>query len=381
MNQKLTVNSYIRIIIFSLFIPFFLTVSKLVLDFERIFSIPGIGNVPRYGFETVTDSLWITVCLVVIPFCLKNIYKTAVTDNVEKDKFADMAVRDLEKQEKLIERFTNMYNDLVEYDRQKTNFFTNLCHELKTPITIIMGAIQLTELSAPTGHSSLPEKQARLVRTIKQNCFRLLRLINNILDITRSDSDYIKLNPVNCNIVYLVEEIVQSVVPYAQQKNLTLKFDTEAEEIETSVDIDKMERIVLNLLSNAIKFTPSEGRIDVTMGLKNGMISLSVRDTGLGIPQNMQSVIFERFRQLDNNFTKSYEGSGLGLSIVKSFVELHGGTIKVISEEGNGSEFLIEMPVQFCKNCCTQSTSTKNNQSRIIDTLNIEFSDIYTNAS
>ncbi len=287
---------------------------------------------------------------------------------------------ELEKQNKLVANLTNMYNNIVEYDNFKTEFFSNISHELKTPLTVILGAIQLMNQK----HSGIPQDRrnsGKHLHTIKQNCYRLLRLVNNVLDISRLDSGYIKLNKVNVNIVYLIEEITQSVIPYAEQKGLSLEFDTEYEEIITGVDIDKVERIVLNLLSNAIKFTPSGGKIWVNISYRNKKVFFSVKDTGLGIPENKFNIIFERFRHANTSLTREYEGSGIGLSLVKSFVELHNGTINVSSEENQGSEFVIELPVNVCESSRDNDCTSQNLQSRIVETLNIEFSDIYSAAS
>lgn len=203
-------------------------------------------------------------------------------------------------------------------------------------------------------------------------------MINNILDLSRIDSGYIKTNLVNCNIVYLVEDITSSVIPYVEQKGLTLEFDTLNEEIITAVDVDKIERILLNLLSNAIKFTNEGGKISVKVANKFNNVIIKVKDTGIGIPQDMQAAVFERYRQVNNDLTAEIDGSGIGLSIVKSFVALHNGTIRVRSEENKGSEFIISMPIHLCEESQWHDPSRQNSQSKIIEAINIEFSDIYS---
>jgi len=191
------------------------------------------------------------------------------------------------------------------------------------------------------------------------------------------DSGFINLNTVNYNIVYLIEEIVQSIVPYSKQKGISMEFDTEEEEIFMSVDIDKIERIILNLLSNAIKFTPIGGKIYVNIKRSESHVIISVKDTGPGIPSNFHSKIFERYKQTNNSLTRENEGSGIGLSLVKSFIELHNGNIRLISEEGNGSEFIIELPITIAPESRESSPVKENNSHRIIEAINIEFSDIY----
>ncbi|MDP4092236.1 MAG: HAMP domain-containing sensor histidine kinase [Bacillota bacterium] len=295
-----------------------------------------------------------------------------------KESQFESARKEIERLNKYIDNLTRLYNSALEYDGQKTEFFSNISHELKTPLSVILGAIQLLDQYKPT---SLLERRrsAKHISIIRQNSYRLLRLINNFLDITRIDSGFAKVNMVNCNIVYLTEEITQSVVPYAVQKELTLEFDTDVEEIRTAVDVDKIERILLNLLSNAIKFTPPKGRITVKVWEENKVSAISVKDTGSGIPKAMLDKIFERFRQVNSPLTREYEGSGIGLSLVKSFVELHNGNIEVISEENKGSEFIIRLPVRLINEAENQIINTPAaDQHKIIQSANVELSDIYS---
>jgi len=283
---------------------------------------------------------------------------------------------ELEKQNKLINNLTNLYNNALEYDSLKTELFSNISHELKTPLAVILGAIQLIEQKKNSpAEQAVPEKQFQI---IKRNCYRLLRLINNVLDMTRIDSGYLKLNLVNCNLVYLVEEITQSVLPYAEQKNISLRFDTDIEEVTTAVDIDKLERILLNLLSNAIKFTEPGGKISVKVAVKTGKSYISVRDNGIGIPSDMQDIIFERYRQVNSSLARKSEGSGIGLSLVKSFIELHDGTVRLNSEIGKGSEFIIELPIKLCGESLEDDCSMPGVQGKIMEAINIEFSHIYS---
>ncbi|MDP4181216.1 MAG: HAMP domain-containing sensor histidine kinase [Bacillota bacterium] len=284
---------------------------------------------------------------------------------------------DPQMQKKLIDELTNLNKMLIENDKKKTEFFYNISHELKTPISIILGAIQLIDAKSPP-YSNDNRKTSKYYKTIKHNCYRLLRLINNVLDISKMDSGFIKLNTVNCNIVYLIEEIVQSVAPYSRQKGLILEFDTDEEEIFTAVDVDKIERIILNLLSNAIKFTPTGGKILVNINKREHSVIISIKDSGPGIPKNLHNEIFERFKQSNTCLTRENEGCGIGLSLVKSFVTMHNGNIRLISEENKGSEFIIELPLGLSETFNEPSPSCNNNQHKIIEAINIEFSDIYS---
>lgn len=162
---------------------------------------------------------------------------------------------------------------------------------------------------------------------------------------------------------------------YAEEKGITLEFHTNVEEKIINCDPDQIERILLNLLSNSIKFTKPGGKISVFLYDKGGSIVIRVKDTGIGIPEDKQEFIFERFRQVDKSLTRDHEGSGIGLSLVKSLVEMHGGTINVISKEGIGSEFIIEMPVGEDLSYNLEESAAAEGVN--IERIKVEFSDIY----
>ncbi|MCG8538644.1 MAG: PAS domain S-box protein [Clostridia bacterium] len=288
--------------------------------------------------------------------------------------------RDLSDRKKA-EKYVKLFNEAIEYDKLKTKFFANLSHELRTPLNVILGTIQILTLYLK--ESSLQSKEQLInnkVKVLKQNCYRLLRLVNNLIDITKIDAGFYELELQNHNIVHVVEEITLSVTEYAQQKKIRITFDTDIEEKLIACDPDKIERIMLNLLSNAIKFTHENGDILVDIFDKGKSIMISVKDTGIGIPKDEIKYIFEHFRQVDKSFTRNHEGSGIGLSLVKSLVEMHDGTITVKSEYGRGSEFIIELPARTLED--KESMIRENNGNELSDNLieiiNIEFSDIYS---
>jgi signal transduction histidine kinase len=273
-----------------------------------------------------------------------------------------------------VEKNVELLTETKEFNNSIIELFANISHELKTPLNVIFSAIQVLDIYK-NDTEKLENKIDEYLVLIRQNCYRLMRLINNFLDITKVDSGFLKLNIGNYNIVKVVEDITLSVASYANSKNLELTFDTDVEEKFIGFDPDKIERIMLNLLSNSVKYSKSTGEILVTLLDQGDTISISVKDTGLGIPADKGKLIFERFGQVDKTLKRVSEGSGIGLSLVKSFVEMHNGSIELKSELGKGSEFIITLP-------STLLGQHREDKNTILDTnserINIEFSDIYT---
>lgn len=285
----------------------------------------------------------------------------------------------VEKLENELQEGERKLKETIEYEKLKTTFFSNLSHELRTPLNVILGTIQLLELPHKSDKASMTGSGIfKHIKTMKQNCYRLLRLTNNLIDITRVDSGFLSINLQNCNIVNVIEEIVLSVAGYTKSKGIDLVFDTDVEEKFIACDPDKIERIILNLLSNAIKFTDRGGNITVSILDKADRIFISVKDTGVGVPKNKLTTIFDRFVQVDQTLARNHEGSGIGLSLVKSLVEMHGGSIFAESIEGKGSEFTISLPVRAADGSGTSvNTHAVICQSKI-EKINIEFADIYS---
>ncbi|WP_186429702.1 hybrid sensor histidine kinase/response regulator [Clostridium sp. BSD9I1] len=269
-------------------------------------------------------------------------------------------------------------DDLMEHDRVKTEFFANISHELRTPINVIFSSLQLYESNLKGClDRNIYSNCHKYINIMKQNCYRLLRLTNNLIDITKIDVGYFEIYKTNINIINLIEDITLSVADYIESKGLSIIFDTDIEEKIIACDPDKIERIILNLLSNAVKFTQPGGEIMVSIENSVENICIRVKDTGRGIPEEKLNLIFERFVQVDRSLTRDHEGSGIGLSIVKALVELHGGTIYVNSEIAHGTEIIMHLPcklVEKADNLHPMSNSTEKNN---VEKINIEFSDIY----
>jgi PAS domain S-box-containing protein len=278
-------------------------------------------------------------------------------------------VTEKKKSEKLKEKF----KERVYYDKIKTEFFANMSHELKTPLNVIYGSSQL--LQAQNRKNTLTEEKInKHTATVNQNSFRLIRLINNIIDVTKMESGFYDIKRENHNIVSIIEDIALSITDYTNQKNIELIFDTEVEEKIIAIDPDKIERVILNLLSNAIKFTNQYGQISVNIYDKEDNIEISVKDTGTGIPEDKLKLIFDRFGQVDETIKRNKEGSGIGLSLVKSIVEQHEGQINVKSEFGCGSEFIITLPVVAFEEDIKEEEIIRTSN---VERIHIEFSDIY----
>jgi len=294
-------------------------------------------------------------------------------------------INDITEKKKMIEENKKLLEQAIDYDRLKTDFFSNLSHELRTPLNIILSGIQLLNSlhnDSMDNYKHFIAAFEKYTDIIRQNAYRLLKLINNILDITKIDTSSSEIYLENYNIVSIIEHITLSVVPYVNNKGLELIFDTDIEEKVIACNEDTLERIMLNLLSNAIKNTKSGGTINVDIKDLNTDVMISVQDTGIGIPNDKLDVIFERFRQVDELLTRRTEGSGIGLSLVKSLVEAHGGTISVSSTQGIGSEFVFLLPNRTVENTkiSDKHLDFVRDDDQLLkeaERINIEFSDIY----
>ncbi|MEQ8198333.1 MAG: ATP-binding protein [Clostridiaceae bacterium] len=268
-------------------------------------------------------------------------------------------------------------NKIEETLKIQDEIFANISHELKTPLSVIFTTNQLLELYLKADLLEPDkEKLCKCINIIKQNCYRFTKLINNIVDISKIDSGFFKLNLSNENIVSVAENIVQSVSSYIKEKGINVIFDTNTEEKIIACDPEKIDRVILNLISNSIKFTNPGGLIFVNLIDKGDTVELSVKDTGIGIDEKHLNKIFERFHQVDKSLSRNTEGSGIGLSIVKSIVELHDGKISVESSPGEGSVFRIELPAKTMED--VKITEKINPIDNKIEMIKVEFSDIYS---
>lgn len=237
------------------------------------------------------------------------------------------------QQSRLYQKTSQQAERLVELDRQKTEFFQNISHEFRTPLTLLISPLE----SAVAAKSALPYQQSAIAL---QNSRKLLRLVNQLLDIQRLDAGRMQSSFRPCNFVEFIEQIVEIFRPYCDRKNIAISTQLSVCR-SVYLDIEKFDKVVYNLLSNAIKFTNPGGKIEIKVDQSGDQIRMQISDTGIGIQKEQIPHLFERFRQAEGSVNRSYEGSGLGLALVKELVELHKGQISVESVYSKGTTFTV----------------------------------------
>ena len=262
-------------------------------------------------------------------------------------------------------------NRIKEKNKFKTEFLSNVAYDIKKPINKIFETNNNLIENKGKYNSENINNHTRLV---KQNCYRLIRLLNNVEYVSRIDNGTCTLELRKCDIVKLLENIVKISKTYTDKKGIDISFKSEVNKKILSLDIDKVEKIILNILSNAIKFTDTGGKIDINLYMHNEQVCISIKDTGIGIPKDKTEVIFENFEQLDTTLSRGCEGTGMGLSVVKKLANLNNIKINVESELNKGSEFIITLPNNIVsKNIKLQDKFAQDEK------IDIEFSDIYLN--
>lgn len=234
---------------------------------------------------------------------------------------------------------------MLELDRLKLKFLTNLSHDFRTPISLIMGPVDqlITEENANGKLDKLG--------MIRRNARRLLNLVNQLLDFRKMEEHELRLQLSKGDFISFIKEVADSFRDMSERKHIHFAFTSDIDRLEVMFDHDKIERILFNLLSNAFKFTLEGGEVSVAVnkllsgGEKSNWISIRVKDTGIGIPKDKKEKIFERFFQNYSASSVLSQGTGIGLSITKEFIKMHGGVIEVESEPGKGSQFTIKLPL------------------------------------
>lgn len=331
----------------------------------------------------------ITEYRIIIKRYSENIYMcisgSPVYDDSGNFLFGMMCMKDVTEKVKQ-ERIIKSQHDSVlqaEFERNETlektiamkdEFLSIISHEFRTPLNVINSAVQAMEYIC---FNELSNNTKKYLGMIKLNTFRQLRLVNNILDITSSNLKSTKINKKNIDIVFFIDAIVESVRSYASKKEIDLILETSYKEFEVAIDNEKFARILLNLLSNAIKFTSDNKKITVQFNALKENIFIEVSDEGIGIPSDKIDTIFEQFGQIDSSLSRQVEGTGLGLSLVKKFVEELGGRIFVNSKVGKGSAFIVMLPNEKVTETYDYRSSKEFFYNHILEATRVEFSDIY----
>ena len=228
--------------------------------------------------------------------------------------------------------------ELLKLDKAKSQFFTNITHEFRTPLTLIIGPL----LRLLKSDRDITDEEARFeIERVLRSSHRLQRLIDQILDVSKLEAGELKLNVQSTDLVHFVNSLLTLFQPLAEEQEQSLELNTELTESLVYLDSDALEKILANLISNAIKFTPRKGRIIIELDETETECIIKILDSGIGIQPEKVAHVFDRFYQADESSTRVAEGSGIGLALVKNLIELHKGSIEVISEVGKGSIFTI----------------------------------------
>ena len=235
---------------------------------------------------------------------------------------------------------------LQELDTLKSRFFANLSHEFRTPLSIIKGSVEKLQQQDEPGSSRRSDYQL-----IDRSASRLLQLINQLLDLSRLEAGKMELHPKPGEITHVLQLMAGSFASLFESKGITYRYTVSLQPVWVLMDSDKLEQILSNLLTNAYKFTSTKGQVRLSAAiepLQTGTcdLQLVVQDTGIGIGEHQLPRIFDRFYQVDDSATRSYEGTGIGLALVKELVDLHGGQIKVESTMGSGTTFRLYIPLE-----------------------------------
>lgn len=311
----------------------------------------------------------------------KRIYQTEIEMQNQKRKHIEITKTPMLDSKNQVCGIVGMVRDITntayiyeEIEKLKSDFFSNLYHELGTPINAIMSSLQLLSFNIDSMRKVDVDEIKYISDIIKKNSLRLLKLTNNLVYVTKLDSNEIKCKFKIGDIVYFVENICIKTAVFCEEKGISLTFDTNVEEHIGEFDENIIEKILLNLLSNAIKYNKKNGKIEVVLTCEKEYITIKVKDDGVGIPNRYTKCIFEKLSYVDDRLVKLNEGSGLGLYITNSLVNIYGGSIDVNTSLDEGSEFIVKLPF---KNGNSKDKLATPCVISGFDPMSIEFSDIY----
>jgi PAS domain S-box-containing protein len=249
------------------------------------------------------------------------------------------------EREELLAREQTARRQAEEASRMKDEFLATVSHELRTPLNAILGWASVLQMNLAD-----PGATTQAAETIERNARAQNQLIDDLLDISRIITGRMRLEVQSVDVPLIIQAAVNAIRPAAEAKDIRLQVVLDPNVGMVSGDPSRLQQIVWNLLTNAVKFTPKKGRIQVHLERINSHVEITVSDTGRGISPQFLPFVFDRFRQADSSFTRTHGGLGLGLSIVRQLVELHGGTVEAKSEgEGHGATFAVKLPIRISK--------------------------------
>ncbi len=354
--------------------------SKITVDLDMIY---GLYKNDRYGLNVKEIRYGNNIIGLMCIYCENNKDNKIEYDDLIRStcyKFGllfqnKITANKLREEEKKLAKYKN---DL-ELETMKTEFFEGISHEFRTPLNIITAASQLiAKVLDKCNCDEYKEAIDKNLKYIKRNADRLIRMLNNIFDVNKISMGDNNVSLVNCNIIEVIEDIVLIAADYVKVSGRNIIFDTDVEELIIACDVEKIEKIMLNLISNAIKYSyeNTDILINVHYDSQENQIIVSVFDKGVTIDKKDESRAFKKFVQLHRLLNRPCEGSGVGLFLVKSFVELHGGKVWFNYGIKNGAEIDFSIPVNIMEN--GEVEDYRKAKHRKVEICNVEFSDIYS---
>ena len=309
-------------------------VSKLAIR-ETVFGFLLVGRPHEFKKTdlTIIDSITSVLSYKIKDLELSNVFKIQLKALKNAVQETNDAYRTIKSQNKKI----------VAADKIKNEFLASVSHELRTPLNAIIG---FSDILTSQVYGDLNDKQVTYVKDIQIAGIQLLGMVNEILDISKIEANAIKLVKRYFEVSRPVIETCNILMPLIKNKNINLSYHID-KDIDIFADYQKIQQVLYNLLSNAIKYTPDKGSIVITVTNTAKKVKFSVKDSGIGIDKKDQKRIFGKFVQLEDAFYKKETSTGLGLTITKQLVEMHKGTIKIISEKGKGAEFIVTLPIEL----------------------------------
>ena len=309
-------------------------ISKLAIR-ETVFGFLLVGRPHEFKKTdlTIIDSITSVLSYKIKDLELSNVFKIQLKALKNAVQETNDAYRTIKSQNKKI----------VAADKIKNEFLASVSHELRTPLNAIIG---FSDILTSQVYGDLNDKQIAYVKDIQIAGIQLLGMVNEILDISKIEANAIKLVKRYFEVSRPVIETCNILMPLIKNKNINLSYHID-KDIDIFADYQKIQQVLYNLLSNAIKYTPDKGSIVITVTNTAKKVKFSIKDSGIGIDKKDQKRIFGKFVQLEDAFYKKETSTGLGLTITKQLVEMHKGTIKIISEKGKGAEFIVTLPIEL----------------------------------